>query len=433
MSAPLGAPGRRHTLNAMADQSTAGRPLVSRSRARATAARAAARTLALLTRAEKDAALRGAGRRARRCDRRVVAANAEDLERGRTGRDGREPARPAHASTRARVAAVADALRDIAALPDPVGEVVRGSTLANGLQVRQVRVPMGVVGMIYEARPNVTVDAAGLGLKSGNAVILRGGSAAASTNRALVDVLRRRSAAQGLPAGRGRSSSRAATRSSDALMTARGQVDLLIPRGGAEPHPGRRHGSTVSGHRDRHRQLPRLRRRRRRPRQGPRHHGQRQDPAAERVQRRRVAARPPDVADAFLPKALAALDAAGVVAAHRRAGAAPRPTSRGVPHVAATDEDFATEYHALEMSVGVVDGLDAALAHITRFGSGHTEAIVTESRAAGAPVHRRGRRRGRHGQRLDPVHRRRRVRVRCRDRHLDPEAARPRARWRCPS
>ena len=89
-----------------------------------------------------------------------------------------------------RVAAVAQALRDIAALPDPVGEVVRGSTLANGLQIRQVRVPMGVVGMIYEARPNVTVDAAGLGLKSGNAVILRGGSAAASTNRALVDVLR---------------------------------------------------------------------------------------------------------------------------------------------------------------------------------------------------------------------------------------------------
>ena len=89
-------------------------------------------------------------------------------------------------------------MRDIAALPDPVGEIVRGSTLANGLQIRQVRVPMGVVGMIYEARPNVTVDAAGLGLKSGNAVILRGGSAAASSNRALVDVMREALAAQGL-------------------------------------------------------------------------------------------------------------------------------------------------------------------------------------------------------------------------------------------
>ena len=132
-----------------------------------------------------------------------------------------------------RVAAVADALRDIAALPDPVGEVVRGSTLANGLEIRQVRVPMGVVGMIYEARPNVTVDAAGLGLKSGNAVILRGGSAAAETNRATVAVLRASLGEQGLPpdavalleGGHG------AVR---ALMTARGLVDLLIPRGGAD-------------------------------------------------------------------------------------------------------------------------------------------------------------------------------------------------------
>ncbi len=99
----------------------------------------------------------------------------------------------------ARVAAVAQALRDVAALPDPVGEIVRGSTLANGLQIRQVRVPMGVIGMIYEARPNVTVDAAGLCLKSGNAVILRGGSAAASSNHALVEAMRASLAAQGLP------------------------------------------------------------------------------------------------------------------------------------------------------------------------------------------------------------------------------------------
>src|SRR6476620_3916356 len=99
-----------------------------------------------------------------------------------------------------RVHAVADALRDIAGLPDPVGEVVRGSTLANGLQIRQVRVPMGVVGMICVARPNVTVDAAGLDLKSGNAVVLRGGSAAAASNRALVGVLRSALEAQGLPA-----------------------------------------------------------------------------------------------------------------------------------------------------------------------------------------------------------------------------------------
>ena len=109
-----------------------------------------------------------------------------------------------------RVAAVAQALRDVAALPDPVGEVVRGSTLANGLQIRQVRVPMGVVGMVYEARPNVTVDAAGLGLKSGNAVILRGGSAAESTNRALVGVLREGPGGPGAARRRGHACSRAA-------------------------------------------------------------------------------------------------------------------------------------------------------------------------------------------------------------------------------
>ena len=117
-------------------------------------------------------------------------------------------------------------------LPDPVGEVVRGSTLANGLQIRQVRVPMGVVGMIYEARPNVTVDAAGLGLKSGNAMILRGGSAAASTNRALVAALRSALTAHGLPADAVQllEGDHDAVK---ALMTARGLVDLLIPRGGA--------------------------------------------------------------------------------------------------------------------------------------------------------------------------------------------------------
>ena len=132
-----------------------------------------------------------------------------------------------------RVAAVAQALRDVAALPDPVGEIVRGSTLANGLQIRQVRVPMGVVGMIYEARPNVTVDAAGLGLKSGNAVILRGGSAAATattrSSRRCANPLRHRDPPRAiilLEEG-GRDAARA-------LMTARGRVDLVIPRGGAD-------------------------------------------------------------------------------------------------------------------------------------------------------------------------------------------------------
>ncbi|MGL5909018.1 MAG: glutamate-5-semialdehyde dehydrogenase, partial [Phycicoccus sp.] len=198
----------------------------------AEAARTASRRLALLSRAEKDAVLHALADALDAATGEVVAANATDLARGRDG------GMPESLLDRLRlddprVAAVAQALRDIAALPDPVGEIVRGSTLANGLQIRQVRVPMGVVGMIYEARPNVTVDAAGLALKSGNAVVLRGGSAAADTNRATVGVLRAALQECGLPAdavallegGHG------AVR---ALMTARGLVDLLIPRGGAD-------------------------------------------------------------------------------------------------------------------------------------------------------------------------------------------------------
>lgn len=176
----------------------------------ARAARVASRRLARMTRAQKDAALRLLADALDAATPQILSANAADLARGK------DRGMPAGLQDRLllderRVAAVADALRDVAALPDPVGEVVRGSTLANGLQLRQVRVPMGVVGMIYEARPNVTVDAAGLGLKSGNAVILRGGSAAADTNRALVHAIRTSLAAQGLPPTRSACSTRTAT------------------------------------------------------------------------------------------------------------------------------------------------------------------------------------------------------------------------------
>ena len=148
-------------------------------------ARVASRRLALMSRAEKDAALLHLADAVEAATPVVIAANAEDLERGRA-KGMSESLQDRLRLDETRVAAVAQALRDVAALPDPVGEIVRGSTLANGLQIRQVRVPMGVIGIIYEARPNVTVDAAGLCLKSGNAVILRGGSAAASSNHALL-------------------------------------------------------------------------------------------------------------------------------------------------------------------------------------------------------------------------------------------------------
>ncbi|KRE43007.1 glutamate-5-semialdehyde dehydrogenase [Knoellia sp. Soil729] len=342
-------------------------------------ARIASRTLALLSRADKDAALRALADALDAASERIVAANAEDIERGREGgmADGLVDRLTL---TPERVGAVAAALRDIAALPDPVGEVVRGSTLANGLQIRQVRVPMGVIGMIYEARPNVTVDAAGLGLKSGNAVILRGGSAAECTNSALVDVMRAALDAQGLPADAiallegGREVVRE-------LLTARGQVDLIIPRGGAGLIQTVVTESTVpvieTGVGNCHVYV---------------------DAAADLDKALAIAVNAkthrPSVCNAaesllvhealreeFLPKVLAELSGAGVVL-HTDPAAGSAAEAAGIPHVPATDEDWDTEYLALEMAVAVVPDLDAALAHIQRHTSGHTEAIVTEDRAA---------------------------------------------------
>ena len=345
----------------------------------ARAAKVASRRLALLSRADKDAALRAMADALDAAAEEVVAANAQDLQRGRDGGmpggllDRLELDPP-------RVTAVAQALRDLAGLPDPVGEVVRGSTLANGLQIRQVRVPMGVVGMVYEARPNVTVDAAGLGLKSGNAVILRGGSAAESTNRTLVRVMRAALAAQGLPADAvtllegGRDAVRA-------LLTARGLVDLIIPRGGAGLIQTVVTESTVpvieTGVGNVHVYV---------------------DAAADLDKALAIAVNAkthrPSVCNAaesllvhesvaadFLPKVLAELSGAGV-ALHTDDASGEAAEAAGVPHEAAIDEDWDTEYLALEMAVRVVPDLDGALEHIRAHGSGHTEAIVTEDRAA---------------------------------------------------
>ena len=341
-------------------------------------ARVASRTLALLTRAEKDAALHALADAVIAATDDIVTANGEDLQRGREG--GMATGLLDRLALDAdRVTAVAEALRDLAALPDPVGEVVRGSTLANGLQIRQVRVPMGVVGMIYEARPNVTVDAAGLGLKSGNAMILRGGSAAASTNRALVTSLRSALAAHGLPEDAVQLLEGGHDSVTD-LMTARGLVDLLIPRGGAGLIQRVVTESTVpvieTGVGNCHVYL---------------------DAAADADKATAIALNAkthrPSVCNAaesllvhadragdLLPRVLADLAAAGVVlhGDPRVVAAAPE----GVEVLVATDEDHDCEYLALEMSVAVVDDLDAAMEHVRRHGSGHTEAIVTEDRAA---------------------------------------------------
>src|SRR5689334_245084 len=198
----------------------------------ATRARTAATELALATRATKDTALLAMADALESDADEILRANAADV------RAAKDAGTPAHLVDRlrldsARVRGMAHGLRDVAGLPDPVGEVVRGSTLANGLQLRQVRVPFGVVGIIYEARPNVTADAAGICLKAGSAVLLRGSSSARRSNEAVVAVLREAAAGAGLPAdvvqlvpGEGHEAAKA-------LMRARGLVDVLIPRGGA--------------------------------------------------------------------------------------------------------------------------------------------------------------------------------------------------------
>jgi glutamate-5-semialdehyde dehydrogenase len=344
-------------------------------------ARDAARVLATASRAAKDAALLAVADALVAAEDRILEANRADLDRGaaealaaglldRLRLDGD------------RLAAVADAVRAVAALPDPVGEVVRGSTLPNGLRLRQVRVPMGVVGMVYEARPNVTVDAAVLALKSGNAALLRGGSAALETNTVLVDVLREALERSGLPADAVASIDAWGREGVGHLMRARGLVDLLVPRGGAGLIRTVVEHSTVpvieTGTGNCHVYV---------------------DAAADldqaltitvNAKTRRVSVCNAAetllvhaaVADRFLDLALPALASAGVTLhTDERAAAAARRL--GVAVQEATDADWETEYLSLDLAVAVVDDLDGALAHIRRWSSGHTEAIcTTDVRAA---------------------------------------------------
>ncbi|MDN6201776.1 MAG: aldehyde dehydrogenase family protein, partial [Micrococcaceae bacterium] len=200
---------------------------------RADRARQASRVLARATRDWKDRALRAIATALDERRASVIAANAEDLERGRAAGTS-EGLLDRLKLDDARVDGLISALEELAGLPDPVGTVQRGQTLPNGLRLRQVHVPMGVLGTIYEARPNVTVDIAGLALKSGNAVLLRGGSAAARSNEALLYLIRDALESVGLPADVVQSVDDFGRAGATALMGARGKVDVLIPRGGHE-------------------------------------------------------------------------------------------------------------------------------------------------------------------------------------------------------
>ena len=338
-------------------------------------ARQASHGLALATRAQKDAALLAMADAllARRSE--VLEANAEDVARAEG--DGT----PANIVDRLRLTPerlddMARGLREVAALPDPVGEVVRGSTLANGLELRQVRVPFGVVGMIYEARPNVTADAAGICLKSGNAVLLRGSSSARSSNAAIVAILRDAAVSAGLEADVVQLVPGDSHDSVKTLMRARGLVDVLIPRGGAGLIRSVAEESTVpvieTGVGNCHVYV---------------------DRAADldkalaivlnaKTQRTSVCNAAEsllvhaDVSETFLPRVVAALQEAGVTIHGDEAFTA----YEGVRP--ATDEDWGEEYLSLDISARVVPDLDEAIAHIRRWSSQHSDAIVTEDQGA---------------------------------------------------
>jgi glutamate-5-semialdehyde dehydrogenase len=340
-------------------------------------ARVAATDLAVASRAAKDAALHAMADALLAAAPAILSANAEDCGRAEAG--GTPPAIIDRLRLDdGRIAVMAQGLRDVAGLPDPVGEVVRGSTLPNGLELRQVRVPFGVVGIIYEARPNVTADGAGLALKSGNAVLLRGSSSAKASNTAIVAALREGVASVGLPADAVQLVPGDTHDAVKHLMRARGLVDVLIPRGGAALIKSVVEESTVpvieTGVGNCHVYVD---------------SGADLD-AAEKILVNAKAQRPSvcnaaetllvhaDVAAEFVPRAMAALAGAGVTV-H---GDAEFVRLGGDAVVPATAADWDTEYLSLDIAAAVVPSLEDAITHIREHGSGHTEAILTRSQAA---------------------------------------------------
>ncbi len=338
--------------------------------------RHAARRMSKANRAWKDRGLRAIG--AALLERRslILAANAKDVAAGKA--NGTSAAMLDRLTlTDARITGLVDALENLANLPDPVGNVVRGQTLPNGLRLRQVNVPMGVVAAIYEARPNVTVDIAGLALKSGNAVILRGGTAAAATNEALVHVLRDALESVGLPADSVQTVDQYGREGANALMRARGRVDVLIPRGGRdliqsvvlnaavpviETGEGNVHIFIDESASEEMAVEILLNAKTQRP------------SVCNTVETLLVHSR-----STVLPAVATALRAAGVrLHTDERIRAALPSTIESTP---ATDEDWGTEYMDLDLAVGMVDSLDDAVKHIRTWSTGHTEAILTNNLA----------------------------------------------------
>ncbi|MGY4869816.1 glutamate-5-semialdehyde dehydrogenase [Mycolicibacterium elephantis] len=327
-------------------------------------ARVAARALATLSTETKNRALNTAADHLLMHMGDVLAANEADLEAARAAGTP-EAMLDRLALNPSRVEGIADGLRQVAGLPDPLGEVLRGRTLPNGLRLRQVRVPLGVVGIVYEGRPNVTVDAFGLTLKSGNAVLLRGSSSAARSNAALVDALRAAVATELLDADAVQLLPSEDRASVTHLIQARGLVDVVIPRGGAGLIDAVVRDATVPTietgvgnchvYVDKSADLD----------------------VAERILLNAKTRRPSvcnaaesvlidaAIAEQALPRLTNALRDAGVVV-----------------HENPSEDELRAEFLSMDIAVAVVDGVDGAIAHINEFGTGHTEAIVATDLAA---------------------------------------------------
>lgn len=339
-------------------------------------ARTASRLIARANRAHKDKALEAIGEALVANQAAILRANEQDLEAGRA--NGTSTALLDRLSlSEERIAGLAAALENLAGLPDPVGTIDRGQTLPNGVRLRQVHVPLGVVAAIYEARPNVTVDIAGLALKSGNAVILRGGSAAAHTNAALLGIIRDALDRTGLPADAVQTVDEFGREGANVLMKARGRVDVLIPRGGRDLIQTVVTNAAVpvieTGEGNVHIFL---------------------DESADeemavdillnaKTQRPSVC----NTVETLLvhkdaqaaPAVLEALSRAGVrIHADSRIQAI---LPQGVSADTATDDDWAREYMDLDIAVAMVDTVDEALEHIRTWSTGHTEAILTNNLA----------------------------------------------------
>jgi glutamate-5-semialdehyde dehydrogenase len=338
------------------------------------AAKRAATQLAAMPSGAKNAALEAVAAALIERTPEILDANARDLDAGREA-GLTDALMDRLALDPGRVAVIARQVRDIVALPDPVGEVIEGRRLYNGLEVRKVRVPLGVIAVVYEARPNVTIDAAALCLKSGNAIVLRGSSMAAHSNAVLASVATEAGLTAGLPDGSMALVAGGGHDELSELATQSGVVDLIIPRGGEGLKAALKGVATVpvmyaaSGnchvYVDASASLD--------------------DAVAitlnAKIQRPSVCNAAEtllvhaDVASEFLPTVLRVLADAGV---ELRGDARVRDLAPGDVGVAqATEEDWATEYHALTLAVGVVDSVSEAIEHINRFGSGHSEAIVT--------------------------------------------------------